>query len=311
MGIARSVLHGGVRNECRSVTLAHRREWVRRPAVKGMSLRFSPLSWRSVSGRIAGERSTLIRTCGFYCLSVLSPPSYDFPISSKILFRCGTSSSSSFQDTALHGEIPISGVEDELVGYIFGKKKATDVAHAVWKHVVRRGDTVVDATCGNGYDTLALLRLVADSSGKGRVFGMDIQEEALESTDRLLSQSLAPNEKELVKLFPMCHSKMEEIIPKDTSVRLVAFNLGYLPGGDKEKTTMTETTLLALEAAVRIIQPGGLISVVVYVGHPRGSEEFEAIQAFISGLPTEAWICSKLQMLNRPLAPIPVFMFKR
>lgn len=52
--------------------------------------------------------------------------------------------------------------------------------------------------------------------------------------------------------------------------RLVAFNLGYLPGGDKEITTQTETTLLALEAAGRIIEPGGLISAVVYVGHPKG-----------------------------------------
>lgn len=52
--------------------------------------------------------------------------------------------------------------------------------------------------------------------------------------------------------------------------RLVAFNLGYLPGGDKEITTMSDTTLLALEAAGRIVEPGGLISIVVYVGHPRG-----------------------------------------
>lgn len=69
------------------------------------------------------------------------------------------------------------------------------LCHAsVWKRVVRRGDTVVDATCGNGYDTLALLRLVADSSGEGRVFGMDVQKEALVNTDWLLSQSLTPNE---------------------------------------------------------------------------------------------------------------------
>lgn len=69
------------------------------------------------------------------------------------------------------------------------------LCHAsVWKHVVRRGDTAVDATCGNGYDTLAMLRLVADSSGSGHVFGMDIQKEALVNTEWLLSQSLTPNE---------------------------------------------------------------------------------------------------------------------
>lgn len=52
--------------------------------------------------------------------------------------------------------------------------------------------------------------------------------------------------------------------------RLVAFNLGYLPGGEKQVITRSETTLLALEAAKRILAPGGLISIVVYLGHPGG-----------------------------------------
>jgi hypothetical protein len=46
--------------------------------------------------------------------------------------------------------------------------------------------------------------------------------------------------------------------------------LGYLPGGDKTITTVSETTQLALEAAKKILIPGGLISLVVYVGHPGG-----------------------------------------
>ncbi|KAK9274525.1 hypothetical protein L1049_021774 [Liquidambar formosana] len=195
----------------------------------------------------------------------------------------------------------ISGVEDVLMGYIFGKKKATEVAHLVWKHVVQKGDAVIDATCGNGYDTLAMLKMVADESDRFRVYGLDIQKDALENTTSLLDESLNPNEKELVKLFAICHSRMGEVVPKDSSVRLVAFNLGYLPGGDKAITTMSETTLLSLEAAKKILVPGGLISIVVYVGHPGGREEFEAVQAFASGLSVESWICCEFQMLNRPL----------
>lgn len=64
----------------------------------------------------------------------------------------------------------------------------------VWKNVIQRGDTVVDATCGNGYDTLALLKMVADESGKGCVYGMDIQRSALESTSSLLEESVDQNE---------------------------------------------------------------------------------------------------------------------
>ncbi|KAJ7982049.1 S-adenosyl-L-methionine-dependent methyltransferases superfamily protein [Quillaja saponaria] len=206
---------------------------------------------------------------------------------------------------------PLSGVEDTLISYVSGKKKATEVAHQVWKQVVQRGDTVVDATCGNGFDTLAMLKLVADDSGKGRVYGMDIQKDALDKTSTLLEESHCLNEKQYLKLFHICHSKMDEVVPLDASVRLVAFNLGYLPGGDKEIVTRSETTLLALEAAKRIIIPGGLISIVVYVGHPGGWDELEAIQAFTSTMTVDNWICCKLQMLNRPCAPIPIFLFRR
>ncbi|XP_024460976.2 uncharacterized protein LOC7462554 isoform X2 [Populus trichocarpa] len=205
---------------------------------------------------------------------------------------------------------PLSGAEEDLVGYVFGKKKATEVAHLIWKRVVQNGDTVIDATCGNGYDTLAMLKMVADELGRGRVYGMDIQGDALKRTSSLLDESVTLKEKELVKLFSICHSRMEEIVPANSPVRLVAFNLGYLPGGDKTITTASETTQLALEAAKKILIPGGLISLVVYVGHPGGMEELETVEAFASGLSVDNWICCKFQMLNRPLAPVLVLLFK-
>ncbi|KAK4344462.1 hypothetical protein RND71_034638 [Anisodus tanguticus] len=209
-------------------------------------------------------------------------------------------------------DFPISGcMEQVMVEYLFGRKKATEVAHYVWKQVVQKGDAVVDATCGNGYDTLALLKLVADKTQRGRVYGMDVQNSALESTSSLLDQFASPDEKELVELFIMSHSQMEDIVPNDMAVRLVAFNLGYLPGGDKKIITKSETTLLALEAAKRILAPGGLISIVTYVGHPGGREEFEKIEDFASILPVESWNCCKLQTLNRPLAPMLMFLFKK
>ncbi|KAF8408780.1 hypothetical protein HHK36_004849 [Tetracentron sinense] len=204
--------------------------------------------------------------------------------------RAGLKSNNPSTNTAEESS-PLAGLEDALMGYISGKKKATELAHLVWQHIIRKGDMVVDATCGNGHDTLAMLKMVADESGKGRVYGMDIQRAALENTTSLLDESLNPNEKETVELFPLCHSRMEDIVPKGTSVRLVAFNLGYLPGGDKAVTTVSETTLLALQAASRILGPGGLISIMVYVGHPGGREEFETVQDFASGLSVDKWVC--------------------
>uniref|UniRef100_A0A452ZHW5 Uncharacterized protein n=1 Tax=Aegilops tauschii subsp. strangulata TaxID=200361 RepID=A0A452ZHW5_AEGTS len=112
--------------------------------------------------------------------------------------------------------------------------------------------------------------MVADESRRGRVYGLDIQDSAIDSTSYFLKMAVDSHERELVKLFCIRHSRMEDIIPKDSPVRLVAFNLGYLPGGDKQIITVPETTELALQAASRIVGSGGLISVLVYIGHLGG-----------------------------------------
>lgn len=198
------------------------------------------------------------------------------------------------------------------MGFVTGKRKATEVAHAVWRNIVQKGDTVVDATCGNGNDTLALLKMVADETARGRVYGMDIQDSAIESTSSFLKMSVDDDHQQgLVKLFPICHSRMEEIVPKDAPVRLVAFNLGYLPGGDKTVITVPRTTELALQAASRILSSGGLISVLVYIGHPGGRDELDVVESFASNLPVDTWATCKLQMVNRPIAPVLILLNKK
>ncbi|XVF77895.1 hypothetical protein PTKIN_Ptkin14bG0084400 [Pterospermum kingtungense] len=195
--------------------------------------------------------------------------------------------------------------------YLGRRKQQKWLICRVWRHVLFKGDTVIDATCGNGYDTVAMLKMVADESGCGCVYGMDIQSEALENTTSLLEETVSQKEKELVKLFHICHSRMDEVVPENAAVRLVAFNLGYLPGGEKGIITISKTTLLALEAAKKMLISGGLISLVVYIGHPGGRDELETVEAFASELSVNDWICCKFQMLNRPLAPVLVFLFKR
>ncbi|PRQ24414.1 putative rRNA methylase, S-adenosyl-L-methionine-dependent methyltransferase [Rosa chinensis] len=226
-------------------------------------------------------------------------------------FELNAATSNDLVSVSVPKHSPLSGLEDLLLSFISGKKKATEVAHSVWKRVVQKGDTVIDATCGNGHDTLAMLKMVADESGKGSVYGMDIQEVALQKTSSLLEESVSPKEKELVKLFSKCHSKMREVLLQDTCVRLVAFNLGYLPGGDKTIITESGTTLKALEVAKDILLPGGLISLVVYVGHPGGWEELQMVQHFVSKLSVEKWICCEYQSSNRSWSPVLVFLFKR
>ncbi|KAF2620566.1 hypothetical protein F2Q68_00042274 [Brassica cretica] len=91
---------------------------------------------------------------------------------------------------------PVPGIEDVFVGYLFGRKKATEVAHVVWEQVIQKGDMVIDATCGNGNDTLAMLKMVTDDSDYfgGCVYAMDVQKDAIESTSSLLYQTLGSKE---------------------------------------------------------------------------------------------------------------------
>ncbi|XP_073356513.1 tRNA (mnm(5)s(2)U34)-methyltransferase, chloroplastic isoform X2 [Aegilops tauschii subsp. strangulata] len=204
-----------------------------------------------------------------------------------------------------------AGAEEAVAGFVTGKRKATEVAHAVWRSIVQKGDAVVDATCGNGNDTFALLKMVSDDTGRGRVYGMDIQDSAIDSTSSFLKMAVDSREMELVKLFAMCHSRMEDIVPKDSPVRLVAFNLGYLPGGDKKIITVPETTELALQAASRIVGSGGLISVLVYIGHLGGRDELDIVESFASRLPVDTWVSCKFEMINRPVAPVLVLLHKK
>ncbi|XP_004488782.1 tRNA (mnm(5)s(2)U34)-methyltransferase, chloroplastic-like isoform X2 [Cicer arietinum] len=276
---------------------------IHKPFITHSSFSSSP---RRLFFLLPSQAKTLINISRNYCCFCVKPIKHNngvFPVANNIQ---SSSSASSFSN-----DFPFSGLEDVFVSFVFGKKRATDVAHMVWKHIIQKGDTVIDATCGNGFDTLALLNLVADDSHNGYVYALDIQKDALDKTSLLLEESLNSNQKQLVKLFNICHSKMEEVVQRNASIRLVAFNLGYLPGGDKEIKTRSETTLMALEAAKRILIPGGLISIVVYVGHPGGREELEAVETFAATLSVENWICCKLQMLNRPCAPIPIFLFQR
>ncbi|CAK9199528.1 unnamed protein product [Sphagnum troendelagicum] len=198
----------------------------------------------------------------------------------------------------------------DLTEFALEGAKITSVAHGVWRRVVKPGDTVVDATCGNGHDTLVLTNMVCIPEVLGSVYALDVQEDALANTSYLLDHKLDELQRKQVHLLQLCHSQLEKVV-SNLPVRLVAFNLGYLPGGDKQLKTGAETTLRALKAASNVLQAGGLISVVAYTGHPGGLEEYETVKQFGASLPSEAWICSHHEWINRPLSARLVFLLKR
>jgi SAM-dependent methyltransferase len=146
--------------------------------------------------------------------------------------------------------------------------------------VLESGALAIDATVGNGHDTLFLAARIAPG---GRVAGFDIQPQALDTTRaRLEHAGLADH----VTLYPCGHQFMLERIPKDWRGRVsaVMFNLGYLPGGDKRLITRAVTTLPALRQALAMLRPGGLLSLMVYRGHAGADDETRAVAEWVSDL---------------------------
>ena len=109
--------------------------------------------------------------------------------------------------------------------------------HQAVGNILKPGDTAIDATVGNGHDTLFLATQVGES---GKVYGFDIQEAALDSAYRRLE---AANQSGQVSLYRAGHEVMTQLLPKSVigKVQAVVFNLGYLPGGDKLRTTSSST----------------------------------------------------------------------
>ena len=183
----------------------------------------------------------------------------------------------------------------------------TSMAHELWRQVIRPGDLVVDATCGNGHDAVCLARAVGPS---GTLHALDVQPSAVAATRAAVDATLPPEFRPQTFVVQECHSRLQEIVGSNVA-RLVCFNLGYLPGGDKATTTSRATTLAAVEAAVEVLLPGGLLSMLCYTGHPGGQEEYEGVRAAVEALPPAYWVTSELRLLNRPTAPVLLLAWKR
>ncbi len=144
-----------------------------------------------------------------------------------------------------------------------------NVAHDLIRDILRPGDIAVDATVGNGHDTVFLAEQVAPS---GHVYGFDIQQAAIEST---LEQVRQAHLSDCLTLIHASHADMNEKIPEylHSKIKAIMFNLGYLPGGDKSIITQTDSTLTALTIAARIVANHGIITLLAYPGHQGGDLE--------------------------------------
>ncbi len=160
---------------------------------------------------------------------------------------------------------------------------------------IKEGALAVDATAGNGYDTVFLAEKVGP---EGHVYAFDVQQEALDHTYKRLKQK---HLEKRVTLLRKSHEHLHLHVPDRAAV--IMYNLGYLPGGNRRITTKHDTTLVSLKQALNLLLPGGVISVVLYPGHREGAEEKEIIIPFCKQLDSNRYEIIGSRLLNREQSP--------
>ncbi|WP_353854871.1 class I SAM-dependent methyltransferase [Bacillus sp. Bos-x628] len=171
-------------------------------------------------------------------------------------------------------------------------KRMLPFSKELLERACQKGDIVIDATMGNGHDTLYLANLVGED---GQVFAFDIQKEALNETSKRLGDQY-PH----VHLIHDGHEKMADHLPDDVHGQIsgAMFNLGYLPGGNKAVTTQAHTTIEAIKQLIEWLRPGGLIVLVIYHGHPEGKTERDALINYCQSLSHEEVQVLSYQYMN-------------
>lgn len=182
----------------------------------------------------------------------------------------------------------------------------TDLAMYMIRGYIGPGDVLIDATCGNGHDTLQLL-----SAGPSKLYAFDIQKEAIDSTYQLLKEkgfesSLTDG---TVKLICDSHENIESYVAGP--VKAVIFNLGYLPGCDKTKTTMKSSTLSAAISALGLLDIDGLLCITMYSGHDEGAEEKAALLSWAAKLDPKRYHTAYISMTNQKNSPPEILLITR
>lgn len=153
---------------------------------------------------------------------------------------------------------------------------------------LEKARVLVDATAGNGYDTLFLAEHTSD---KSKIYAFDIQEAALDST-RQRTAAYADR----IEYVLRSHEELEEVVAED--IDLAIFNLGYLPGQEHEVTTKKESTLLAVQQVLGKLSLNGVCVIVAYPGHEAGGQEAALLEDFLVSLAKKDYTVGCYRLVN-------------
>lgn len=182
---------------------------------------------------------------------------------------------------------------------------AVELTHRFLRSTLAPGGLYLDATCGNGHDTLFLCSVAGEN---GRVIGLDIQPQAAANTNALL----AANGMAAIGRAECCdHRELLRFAPPG-SADCVMFNFGWLPGAAHDVHSTADSTLPALQAGLDALKPGGVLAAVLYSGKVIGNAEKKAAAEFFRSLPLADYTVLICEFANwADTAPLPCFVIKR
>ena len=181
--------------------------------------------------------------------------------------------------------------------------QGVEFSHFLFKKHIEQGAHVIDATAGNGHDTLFLANLVGS---KGFVYAFDIQKEAVRHTKNKLENN---NLSQRVNVIHDGHENLKNYI--DEPVSGIIFNLGYLPHGNKNIITKPKTTIPAVKAGLDLLENKGLLVLVIYVGHPGRQKELDSLMTYSRNLNSKLYNVLHYHFLNQNQPPAELLAIKK
>jgi len=180
---------------------------------------------------------------------------------------------------------------------------AINISNNIINQKVKEGMVVVDATVGNGKDTLKLAQKVGEL---GKVYGFDIQKLAIDNTTTLLKENGIYNR---VDLIHDSHVNISNYITN--KIDFAIFNLGYLPKGDHSIITKPESTIEAIKSILSFLHINGILIVVSYYGHKGGIKEKNEIENYFKILDQKKFTVVKMDFLNQINNPPIIFCIEK
>lgn len=167
--------------------------------------------------------------------------------------------------------------------------------------VLERATTIVDATAGNGHDTLFLAEHMNKNA---HLYAFDVQAEAIAATKER-TQAFASQ----ISYCQQGHEHIANVV--DGPIDVAMFNLGYLPGENHQVTTQHTTTKKAVDAVLNQLSVNGICVIVAYPGHPEGNVEAEMLETYFSTLPNKKFTVGRYRLVNHPATAPYAFLIEK